>query len=228
MNDDTSHEDTLPFGISEADILKEMAELTSEGWTAEQILRLSAVLVLENEMLENVCLMHQDAFYELHEKYQISERNWQVQWKKKDEFFRGRDLELYNLHNEHINVVIEQAKEVVVTGIAEAFKNTKPEVLNPVLERMVTTAIEPATSAARLAGEKEASVKKAKHAANSKHEKTTYLNKTKAFTWFEENAHRFPRNMDGCAEAATKEIALEFSTLRKYLRLWKSEKKRNM
>jgi hypothetical protein len=227
MTDIVPPEAALPFEISEADILKEMAELTSEGWTAEQILRLSAVLLLENERLEKACLMHQDAFDELHEKYQISEENWQVQWEKKDEFFRARDLELHNLHNKHINVVIEQAKEVAVTGIAEAYKNSSPEVVNPILEKMGFEVFQPAIEEARLAGRKEGSKVIASQGGKAKDKKLHEPIRVASYAWFEKNFHLF-KSAEGCAAAAALHTGYEKSTMLTYLKIWKSKQKRNM
>ncbi len=129
--------------ISESDIINEMSQIKSKGWTAEQLLRLCAVLTCENEALISACLVHEGSFAMLFEKYQLSEANWQGQWEKRGKLFYEKTAELQRLHDEHILLVMQNASKATEAGIAEAFEAVKPEIINPQLEKIAYEVFQP-------------------------------------------------------------------------------------
>jgi hypothetical protein len=60
---------------------------------------------------------------------------------------------------------------------------------------------------------------------NDKRREKNQPTKDAAESWFAKNEHLFHRNLDGMAEAATKEFSYEFKTLRKWIREWRKKRK---
>ena len=204
--------------ISSADeALFAIADLLKKEGNIDELALVCAEALMANDRL-------QSAFNELYEKYQIREKFFAEELAKK---LAKQAMELQQTHDTHILQV--RREHEINSKVYEAERNEalSPEFIESKFNQITKELIKPLIEDAHIAGQKDGGKSRAKVAAHKSHE-DDYKNKRDAFQWFDKNFQLFPKAMDECASAAIKEIPVEFSTARNWLREWRKTQKRNI
>lgn len=144
-----------------------------------------------------------------------------------DAFHEKKAIELKAMHDAHILQV--RSEYDANSKVCKVEKNDafSPEAIDSKFNQITKELIKPLIENAHIAGQNDGGKARAKVAAHKSHE-DDYKNKRDAFQWFDKNFQLFPKAMDACASAAVKEIPVEFSTARNWLREWRKTQKRNI
>jgi hypothetical protein len=204
--------------ISSADeALFAIADLLKKEGSIDKLALFYAEALMANDRL-------QSAFNELYEKYQIREKFFAEELAKE---LAKQAMELQQTHDTHILQVRREHETNSKVYEAEINEALGPEAIDSKLKQITTELTIPLVGNAYLAGQNDGGKARAKVAAHKSHE-DDYKNKRDAFQWFDKNFQLFPKAMDECASAAIKEIPVEFSTARNWLREWRKTQKRNI
>jgi hypothetical protein len=201
--------------------LKRFASFNRRVLSKEKLAIRCAQLSIANAELHAAYEITKNAFRELREKYDIREGVFAAAIAEKDRRVAEALEELVDLTRRNRAQFEAHGKQTE----AEYKTAYSPKAIEEIVKKSAEPLLKEVANNAHIEGQKVATKARAKLGGHAKDLIHFAPLRADAYKWFDENAAKYPKDMNGCAEAATKAVPLEFRTTRRLLKEWKAKKK---